>query len=179
MRRTIPFAGPTFAAAVAAAALLIASTDNRTNSLLLAQSDRRTNFSRIEDGLYLGGRIEEPPPGTRAVLNVCTYRDPYKAEFHRWDPIVDAPPGPGVDWLRQQVAFIDEQRRAGRTVYVHCSAGISRGPTVMAAYLMWRDGVSRDRALEVLRKQRPVVEPNATFMRLLAEWEKTVKKPNR
>jgi len=178
MCQKLPLCRLTLTAAVAAVALLIGSAENGTDSLLLAQGDRRTNYSRIEDGLYLGGRIEEPPPGTRAVLNVCTYRDPYKVEFHRWDPIIDAPPGPGIDWLRQQVAFIDEQRRAGRTVYVHCSAGISRGPTVMAAYLMWRDGVRRDDALEVLRKRRPVVEPNPTFMRLLAEWEKTVKKAN-
>jgi hypothetical protein len=41
------------------------------------------NYSRIEDGLYLGGRVPEPPRGTRAVLNLCENEDVYRAEVHR------------------------------------------------------------------------------------------------
>src|SRR5689334_18278539 len=35
------------------------------------------NYSRIEDGLYLGGFVDAPPPGTRAVVNLCEQDDPY------------------------------------------------------------------------------------------------------
>src|SRR5208282_3414534 len=49
-----------------------------------------TNYSVIEDGLSMGGMLAEPPPGTRAVLNVCESKDPYWAEVHRWQPIRDA-----------------------------------------------------------------------------------------
>ena len=43
-----------------------------------------------------------------------------------WESIRDAAPAPDLDWLRKQVKFVDTQRRAGLTVYVHCRAGISR-----------------------------------------------------
>ena len=131
------------------------------------------NYTRIEDGLYLGGLVSEPPPGTRAVLNVCGIEDRYQAEVHSWAPIPDAAPAPSLDWLREQVAFIDTQRRTGRQVFVHCHAGISRSALVTAAYLMARNHWTRTEALEHIRTQRPVINPNPSFMRLLLEWEET------
>jgi hypothetical protein len=46
----------------------------------------------------------------------------------------------------------------------------------MAAFLMWRDGIGRDRALRIIRSNRPAVDPNGAFMKLLLEWQKSVKK---
>jgi protein-tyrosine phosphatase len=134
----------------------------------------RPNYSQVEDGLYLGGRVPAPPPGTRAVLNLCRVEDPYQAEVHRWVPIPDAEPAPALDWLRQQVEFIDAQRRAGLPVYVHCRAGVSRAGLVTVAYLMWRESWSRDEALRFVRSKRPHVRPNPAFMCLLLEWEQSL-----
>ena len=127
------------------------------------------NYSLIEPGLYLGGYVPEPPRGTGAVLNLCEAEDPYAA---RWVPIRDAEPAPDLAWLREQVAFIDGQRRAGRTVFVHCRNGVSRSAMVVVAYLMARHGWTRDEALEMVRAKRPAVRPNPAFMRRLLEWEK-------
>jgi hypothetical protein len=129
------------------------------------------NYSRIEEGLYLGGSVAAPPPGTRAVLNLCKVEDCYEAEVHRWEPIHDGEPAPNIDWLRHQVEFIDSQRKAGLSVYVHCKAGISRAGLVTTAYLMWRNGWPRDRALRFVRSRRSKVRPNPAFMGLLLEWE--------
>jgi hypothetical protein len=133
------------------------------------------NYSRIEDGLYLGGYVPAPPPGTQAVLNLCESEDPYHAEFHAWNPIPDAAPAPSLEWLSQQVAFVESQRAAGRAVYIHCHAGVSRGGMVTTAYLMARDGRSRDETLASIRTHRPQVRPNPAFMELLLEWERVVK----
>jgi hypothetical protein len=132
-------------------------------------------YSRIEEGLYLGGRVLEPPPGTRAVLNLCENDDPYRAEVHEWQPIHDGEPVPSLEWLRRQVEFIDAQRRAGRPVFVHCHNGASRGGMVIVAYLMWREGWSRDEALRWVRVRREIVRPNPAFMALLLEWEQSLK----
>lgn len=137
----------------------------------------RPNYSRIEDGLWLGGYVRQPPPGTASVLNLCETEDRYRVPHHRWEPIRDAEPAPTLDWLRQQVAFIDSERRAGRTVYVHCLNGVSRSGMVVAAYLMQREGWTRDRTLEHLRHRRPEVRPNPAFRRLLVEWEATITHP--
>ena len=130
------------------------------------------NYSRIEPGLYLGGYVPELPHGTNAVLNLCETEDPYRVEDHRWVPIRDAEPAPDLAWLSEQVAFIDRQRRAGRTVFVHCRNGVSRSGLVVVAHLMDRHGWTCDEALEEVRKKRPMVRPNPVFMRLLKEWEK-------
>jgi hypothetical protein len=133
------------------------------------------NYTRIEEGLYLGGYVLEPPPGTRAVLNLCESEDPYRAESHRWQPIRDAEPVPSLGWLREQVGFIQSERAAGHGVFVHCRNGVSRSGLVMAAYLMRREGWSRDQALAFLRGRRQGVRPNPAFMQLLTEWARALK----
>jgi hypothetical protein len=130
------------------------------------------NYSEIEDGLWLGGSVAEPPPGTRAVLNLCEREDSYRTESDRWEPIPDAAPAPGLDWLRAQVGFIEAQRAAGRTVYVHCRNGASRSGMVVVAYYMARKDWSRDQAMEFVRSRRPDVRPNPAFMKLLLECER-------
>jgi hypothetical protein len=135
----------------------------------------KTNYSQIEEGLYVGGFVPAPPSGTRAVLNVCQSKDPYEAEVHRWDPIDDGEPAPGLDWLCEQVEFVAKQRRADLPIYVHCHAGISRSVMVVTAYLMARDGCTRDQALASIRSKRSFVRPNPWFMELLAEWEEFLK----
>lgn len=132
-------------------------------------------YSLIEEGLYLGAQVPNPPPSTRAVLNLCEKQDPYQVEIHSWDPIPDAAPAPSLIWLRQQVEFIDAQRRAGLPVFVHCSRGISRSALVVVAYLMSRNGWSRDEALAHVKSKRPAVRPNPAFMELLLDWEKLLK----
>jgi hypothetical protein len=134
------------------------------------------NYSRIEDGLWLGGDVTEPPPGTQAVLNLCESEDRYRVESHKWEPIRDAEPVPSLDWLRAQNGFISSERAAGHKVFVHCRNGVSRSGMVMAAYLMQREGWTRDQALEFLRSRRPGVRPNPAFMQLLLEWERTLNK---
>jgi protein-tyrosine phosphatase len=134
----------------------------------------RPNYSRVEDGLWMGGSVKAPPPGTGAVLNLCELEDPYRADVHSWEHIPDAAPAPDLDWLRRQVRFVEEQRRTGRVVYVHCRAGVSRAGMVVAAYLMAEHRWTRDEALTFLRTRRPQVNPNPAFLDRLAEWEHVV-----
>jgi hypothetical protein len=147
--------------------LLAALAENRSRQ----ESYPRSNYTDIEDGLSLGGMLSEPPPGVRAVLNVCETEDPYTVEVHRWEPIPDLGPAPRLDWLRAQVEFIDRQRKAGRPVYVHCRAGVNRSAMVVAAYLMWRDRLTRDEALAVSRSKRLRVGPYEAYQRYLLDWQ--------
>lgn len=133
----------------------------------------RPNYSKIEDGLWLGGSVAEPPPKTDTVLNLCETPDRFVIANARHEPIRDGIPVPSLDWLRQQTAFIAAERSAGRVVFIHCLNGISRSVMVTAAYLMQREGWSRDQALTFIRERRPGVRPNPAFMQLLLEWERT------
>jgi len=139
----------------------------------------RDSYSRIEEGLYMGGLVTRPPPGTNAVLNLCRKKDPFECKYHVWAPIDDGPPAPDLRWLRQQVEFIDTRRRAGDTVYVHCGVGVSRSGLVVVAYEMYKNGWTRDEALEFVRSKRSVTRPNAAFWDRLREWENELREERR
>jgi len=132
------------------------------------------DYTCIEPGLFMGAAVNKPPPGTEAVLNLCADRDPYECRIHAGEPIHDGPPAPSVQWLRERVEFIRDQRESGRTTFVHCWAGVSRSGLVVAAYLMEKNGWTRDEALRYVRSKRPCVRPNKWFMELLSEWEDTL-----
>ena len=135
----------------------------------------KSNYDLIEDGLYMGGYVEEPPPGTKAVLNLSMDADTFRCEEHLWKPINDGPPVPSIDWLRSMVEFIDRKRKAGETVFVHCSVGMSRSGMVAIAYFMFKNNWTRDEALAFVRSKRPITKPNPAFMELLSEWEGVLK----
>jgi hypothetical protein len=152
-------------------AALLACVGVWVGLLLLARSYEEEPYTRIEDGLYLGRAVPQPPPGTRAVVNLCGARDPYTVDAALWEPILEGGDDPTVEGLRRVVEFIAAQRRAGRTTYVHCGVGMNRSGMVMTAYLMSARRWRRDQALAFVQSKRPQVQPNPALMRLLAEWE--------
>ena len=147
--------------------------------LWLERSYREVPYSLIEEGLYVGRYVPEPPPGTKAVINLCESEDSYPVAVCLWQPIPDAPPAPSIEWLQRVVEFIKTQRQAGLTVYVHCHNGVSRSGMVTTAYLMQEHKWTRDEALAFVRSKWPIVRPNPAFMPLLTEWERALKEPAR
>jgi protein-tyrosine phosphatase len=66
--------------------------------------------------------------------------------------------------LLECVSALERMLKAGHTVYVHCTAGVSRSPTVVAAYLHWCLDWPLERAVEHLTKTRNCC-PNAEVIR--------------
>ncbi|PRC50345.1 hypothetical protein C6A85_69945, partial [Mycobacterium sp. ITM-2017-0098] len=68
---------------------------------------------------------------------------------------------PHLDFvLLDAVRAVEELRREGRTVLVHCVGAHSRTPTVGALYGARMRGVSVDRALADVQNALPVAHPN-------------------
>ncbi|CAL9730639.1 tyrosine-protein phosphatase Yvh1p [Monosporozyma unispora] len=57
-------------------------------------------------------------------------------------------------------------------IYIHCQAGISRSPTFIIAYLMYRYGLTLKMALYAVKRKRLSIEPNENFMEQLTMFEK-------
>ncbi len=68
--------------------------------------------------------------------------------------------------------FIDDHRRKGHNVLVHCVAGVSRSATIVIAYLMQSQDKDLWQAHDEVRKIRNVIRPNQGFMNQLKEFEK-------
>lgn len=70
------------------------------------------------------------------------------------------------------VAEIDASLRRGGGVLVHCKAGMQRSAAVVAAYLMWKRGMTADKAFEFInRKKHETFFPWPTFEAALRAWE--------
>ena len=66
--------------------------------------------------------------------------------------------------------FIGDALKGGGAVYVHCLMGMSRSPTLVAAYLMKTHDMSAEEALTFLVERRPIVCPNDGFRDALVRF---------
>ncbi len=87
-------------------------------------------------------------------------------------PTLDFSP-PTITQLRMGAAFIDEAVRAGKTVLIHCHAGIGRSALQCASYLIYT-GMDIDEAWDLLRTKRPVVYLNERQRASLEDFAATI-----
>ena len=78
-----------------------------------------------------------------------------------------------VDVLEYATNTIARLISEGHYVYLHCTAGLGRSPTIAAAYLI-RLGRSKDEAMAEVRKIRPMawLEEDQNYAGALDEFEK-------
>jgi hypothetical protein len=74
-------------------------------------------------------------------------------------PIEDWSAQAVLDHLDEAVAELGALLDAGHTVYLHCTAGVNRSPSVALGYLRRIRGEPLKKALRHLRRRRPQVDP--------------------
>jgi len=84
-------------------------------------------------------------------------------------PTVDDTP-PTMEDMDKGIAFITDAVDSGGKVYIHCSAGVGRAPTMAAAYLLSK-GHTLDEAVSMIRRVRPFINIMAPQMELLQQIE--------
>eukprot|EP00947_MAST-08B_sp_MAST-8B-sp1_P004366 g4366.t1 len=72
-------------------------------------------------------------------------------------------------------AHMSGSNSAAGTVLVHCLAGSSRSATLVLGYLIKHRGLSFRDSLELVRRNRPVANPNRGFWRQLVAFEMDVR----
>jgi len=132
--------------------------------------------TRILDHLYVGScpRTSDDiatlhKEGIGAVLNLQTNEDqvyvsidwPKLQAYYRSlgikvrrVPVRDFDPEDLARKLPRCISTLRDLLNRGRTVYLHCTAGTGRSPTVAIAYLYWHCGMSFDEAYRYVRVRR-------------------------
>lgn len=142
----------------------------------------KSPLDAVEPGLWIGGaasRAHIAACGIDAVISVVTDGErasfaPVAVEEHAF-AIDDSANWLHVDFvyierlLDRTTALLKRLRAEGKTILVHCAAGISRSATVVLAYLMERDGLAYNTALDALTEKRYCVNPNRLFKLMLIE----------
>jgi len=84
-------------------------------------------------------------------------------------PFLDHPSEDILRKLPGALDFIEKTLRSDNTLVVHCNLGISRSPSIVAAFLMRSEKLSMQKALAVIKKAHPRSRPNPGFQKQL-EW---------
>ena len=146
-------------------------------------------YSRVTDALYVGPQHRKG--GRRALLRCgITHIVNMRAEFDDADygftfdaassdgycylPTIDDAPISAVHFA-EGVAFIAGAIDGGGKVYIHCSAGVGRAPSMAAAYLIAAEGYGTDAALQRIRQARPFIRPTPSQVAGLREFENAVR----
>ena len=77
---------------------------------------------------------------------------------------------PSLEDLQRGIEFISEAVNDGGKVYIHCSAGVGRAPTMAAAYFL-SQGHNLDEAIEMIRQVRPFINIMTPQLELLQQIE--------
>ncbi|MCH8868573.1 MAG: dual specificity protein phosphatase family protein, partial [Chloroflexi bacterium] len=81
---------------------------------------------------------------------------------------------PSIDPLQKGIAFISDAVNGGGKVYIHCSAGVGRAPTMAAAYFL-SQGHSLDEAIGMIKRVRPFINIMAPQMESLRQLDASLK----
>ena len=80
-----------------------------------------------------------------------------------------------LSWLKEAFEFIDS---SVNNIYIHCVMGISRSPSIVIAYLMYKNKMSYEEAYDFVKNKRNVINPNSGFQEQLKKFEKILKENN-
>ena len=76
--------------------------------------------------------------------------------------------------LQQCINFIEHSDK----VFIHCSCGVDRSPTIVIGYLMWKTHSSYEEVYNYVKGIRNCIEPNNLFVIKLHKFGNLLKKNN-
>jgi len=150
-------------------------------------TDKPTNFSWVIDGKLAGCGLPVTvdefgwvvDQGIKSIVTVREIALP--TDWFNGDDInylhlaVEDFGAPNIEELVQAVDFIDQQISSGRPVMVHCAAGKGRTGAVLAAYLVKKQKLTDEQAIEKLRGMRPGSVQSISQETAVSMYEKYLK----
>lgn len=130
-------------------------------------------MEQITEQIYLGSINDAIKPDLNntvdVVLNVSSdmFLAGYGAiaDVEKWNVIFDDGKYVDIALIEKAVGVIEKAVGEGKRILVHCTAGISRSPMVVACYLAKKKGIDFDQAMEHIARIRRVVCPDPRIRR--------------
>ena len=153
------------------------------NNIKKSPISKPSYLSKISEKVYLGGSVGSSykmleKENIHNVLScIGTFSPKYTPEQkinQKIISIIDLPTENILKILKGCIEFIENSDK----VYIHCMQGISRSASIVIAYFMWKNKLSYDDALKLVKKQRPIVKPNEGFKKQLLVFENLLKEKN-
>ncbi|KAF5465637.1 hypothetical protein F2P56_015620 [Juglans regia] len=137
---------------------------------------------KIEEGLFLGSigaannKNALKSLNVTHILTVASSLSPaHPNDFvYKVINVTDREDTDIKQYFDESFDFIDEAKRLGGGVLVHCFVGKSRSVTIVVAYLMKKHGMSLSQALEHVKSKRSQAGPNSGFISQLRDFEKSL-----
>ena len=146
-------------------------------------------YSRVTDSLYVGpqhrnnGKDALLQAGVTHIVNMRSEFDDAAHGLTLGDapgygychlPTVDDEPI-SAEHVAEGIAFIVSAIEGGGKVYIHCSAGVGRAPSMAAAYLISK-GYGVEEAFSLIRNVRPFIRPTPKQLDALKRFETQARK---
>jgi len=135
------------------------------------------NIDAVVDGqIYIGNLAAAKSIDLRRqfgithLLSVCQDIPP-EGPNHLVIPVQDSEYDDILIHLPDACRFIKNTVESGGRVLVHCYMGISRSATVIAAYLMSSRQIPVQKAIAIIKRARPQIQPNYGFIKSLYAFE--------
>jgi atypical dual specificity phosphatase len=149
-------------------------------------SDRPTNFSWVTEGKLAGSGLPVTQDEFKWVLDkgiksIVTVREvPLPSRWIDGTNIdylhlmVEDYGVPNMEVLDEAVNYIDKKIQSGKPVLVHCAAGKGRTGALLAAYMIKKENLTAEQAIEKIRLMRPGSVQSVTQETALSMYEKYV-----
>jgi len=135
------------------------------------------NIDTVIDGqLYIGNLSAAKSIDLRRhfgithIVSACPDY-PLQGSNHLTIPVQDSEYEDILIHLPLACRFIKGAINGGGRVLVHCLMGISRSATIVAAYLMSSRHISTHKAIALIKRARPQIQPNYGFIKELHVFE--------
>lgn len=79
-----------------------------------------------------------------------------------------------IEKLCEAFEFIEKAKSRQQNILIHCSHGVSRSVSIVAAYLIKEYKYSLDLVMDIIKAKRPIASPNLGFIAQLQLFQKAV-----